>query len=499
MFGTSALQSFYLDKVLELAEKNNASGEASKENKNLVDLINTLMINNQKFMTHLLFIESALRYLRFFHNINNPGEEDLRIFSGIPQLERYLKYIGEQKVDSEIVDNVISRCESQFDTIKNANLISRMLELSDDDKKYLILLGHLLDGLSVEVDKAIDKIRDLVSEGKIDSALLKIYKAARSSRHEVLGIIDGTCRDLVNNSKINEDDIKQAKNGVFSDNMKAINAKIAEAIAGMNRRSAQAVEAMTKRESERYSREVESEIQKARKKIASKTEEVREKVKNTTAQDIMQEFSIPDFPPSLNKMSFTAKVFDADVDDKFLREEAKRVHHIETHTEYKTESVTKTRTRTRQRKSRGFWEGVASFFGKKYYENYEEKYQEQIQKPYTVSSDVYDAAGFKLSIISELQRRVRSVVEAAHDEIESEAENITRKIYADISRQCDEINTEYRGLFESFRSDINLASDETSQHKKSLETDIEILRRIDKNFEPFFTMWDEILNGTAKE
>ena len=493
LFGTSALQSFYLDKVLELAAENSDAGE------DLIDRINALKRTHKKFMTQLRFVESSLQNLKDFHNIANPTELDLRIFSGVPQLERYLKYIGEQKVDSEIVNNVITRCEGYFDTIKNANLISRMLELSEEDKKYLIELGHLLDGLNRDVDKVIDGVKHLVTDTNIDGPLLRIHKAAQSSRREVLGQIDGLCRDVVNTSTLNEDDIKQLRNGVSSANMKTINSNIAGAVAGLNRRSAETVEAMTKAESDKHSRTVEAGIQKAREEISRKTEEVREKVKNTTAYELMKEFSIPEFPPSLNKMSFTDKEFTAGVDEKFLRSEADRVHRTETHTEYKTETITKTRSVTRQRSSRGFWEGLWSFFGKKYYETKEEEYQEEIQKPYQVSSDIYDVTGFKRSIISELQRRVRRVVESAHDEIETGAEQITKGIYENIRKQCDEINAEYSGLFESFRNDINLASDETSQHKKSLENDIEVLREIDKSFEPFFTMWDEILNGQEKE
>ena len=492
LFGTSALQSFYLDKVLELAG-NIEPGE------DLIERVNSLKKSHKKYMTQLRFVESSLENLRDFHNIDSPTESDLHIFSGMPQLERYLKYIGEQKVDAEIVDNAISRCESQFDAVRNASLISKMLEISEEDRKYLVELGRLLDGLNRDVDKVIDGVRSLVSQESITSALREIDKSAKSSRREVSGIIEGICRDVVNNSSLNEDDIKQMRQGRYSPNMKTISENITEAVAGLNRRSAETVAAMTQAESGKYSRRVEAGIQEAREEISRKTEEVREKVRNTTAYEIMQEFSIPDFPPSLNKMSFTAKVFGAGVDDDFLRQEADRVHRTETYTKIKTETVTKYRTKTRQRSSRGFWEGFCSFFGKKYYEDYQEQYQEEIQKPYTVSKEVYDVDGFRRSIIYELEKRVRRVVEAAHDEIESEAENITTAIYEDISRQCNEINAEYSSLFESFRNDISMASDETSRHKKSLENDIEILRRIDENFVPFFTMWDEILNGQAKE
>ncbi|MBR1418440.1 MAG: dynamin family protein [Synergistaceae bacterium] len=487
-FGTSALQSFYLDKVLELV------GDNIDDYDSLEDCIKAFKKTHRKFMTQLHSVETALGNLQAFHNINEPSSEDLRSSSGIPPLERYLKYVGEQKVDSEIVDNVITRCENQFDMIKNANLISKLLELSDDDRKYLVELGKLFDGLRIEVKKTVDGIQSRVSDENISSARLNVVKAAQDSRREVLSNVEGMCRDVINNTPLNEDDIEQLRAGTFSDNMTEINNNIAAAMVGLNRRSAETVAAMTKSESDKFSLKVEAGIQKAREEISRKTDEVREKVKNARAQDIITAFSIPDFPPSLNKMSFEAKAFDANLDDDFLKAQAERQHRTEYETKYKTETVTKTRTATRERKSRGFWESVASFFGKKYYEDYEQEYTEQITKPYQVSKDVYNVEGFKQSILYELQNRVRNVVERAHDEIQEEAEKIVQAIYSNIRTQCYNINAEYMKLFEDFSNDIKIASDETSQHKKALEDDIAALREIDERFVPFFTMWYDIFS-----
>ena len=227
LFGTSALQSFYLDKVMELAGN-------IETDENLIERVNGLKKTHKKYMTQLRFVESSLENLRDFHNIDNPTESDLHIFSGMPQLERYLKYIGEQKVDAEIVDNAISRCESQFDAIRNANIISRMLEISEEDRKYLIELGRLLDQLQRDVDRVIDGVRRLVSQESITSALREIDKSVKSSRREVLGIIEGRCREVVNNSSLDEDDIIQMRQGRHSSNIEAINKNIAEAVKGLN-------------------------------------------------------------------------------------------------------------------------------------------------------------------------------------------------------------------------------------------------------------------------
>ena len=65
-------------------------------------------------------------------------------FSGIPQLERHLQYIGESKVDNEIVNNLITRCDGYFSAISNSLLITRLLELSEEDRAALEKLDELM-------------------------------------------------------------------------------------------------------------------------------------------------------------------------------------------------------------------------------------------------------------------------------------------------------------------------------------------------------------------
>ena len=144
LFGTSALQSFYLDKTSDFMRELNI---CPPDDEPLMPELDTLFDDfpkqAKKHTTELAFMETALRNLKRFHGVSKPTASDLQIFSGIPQLEQHLKYVGESKVDNEIVYNVIMRCEGYFSAIRNALLVTRLLELSEQDKDALTELDKL--------------------------------------------------------------------------------------------------------------------------------------------------------------------------------------------------------------------------------------------------------------------------------------------------------------------------------------------------------------------
>ena len=98
VFGTSALQSFYLDKVVELVKEDRAKAGEDIDALPIVDTgaINPLGNRHRNALTQIKFIKGALDNLDFFHSIENPTERELYALSGIPQLRRYVDYLGEQ-------------------------------------------------------------------------------------------------------------------------------------------------------------------------------------------------------------------------------------------------------------------------------------------------------------------------------------------------------------------------------------------------------------------
>ena len=88
VFGTSALQNFYLDKVVELADRESLPVDS--------DSIRPLRRKYREYSTPIKFIRDALGNLEDFHDIEVPTEKELRTFSGVPQLIRYVNYLGER-------------------------------------------------------------------------------------------------------------------------------------------------------------------------------------------------------------------------------------------------------------------------------------------------------------------------------------------------------------------------------------------------------------------
>ena len=153
MFGTSALQSFYLDQVIDLVK---ADRKKDGENENELPLLNydsirPLKQNHQENWKAIKFIGDALGNLEDFHNINNPTEKELYAFSGMPQLWRYTQYIGNEKADNEIVNSVIANCETKFAALHNALSATGLTELADKDKKYILELTEHIEALERDI------------------------------------------------------------------------------------------------------------------------------------------------------------------------------------------------------------------------------------------------------------------------------------------------------------------------------------------------------------
>ena len=88
VFGTSALQKIFLDKVVELAKEDDLTVN--------LDSILPLRRKYREYSTPIKFTQDALGNLEDFHDIEVPTEKELRTFSGIPQLIRYVNYLGER-------------------------------------------------------------------------------------------------------------------------------------------------------------------------------------------------------------------------------------------------------------------------------------------------------------------------------------------------------------------------------------------------------------------
>ena len=91
IFGTSALQSFYLHQVLSILK--DLEMEVDDEN-TFYDVVRQLGRKHLEYKTQTRFLQDALGNLEDFCNIEEPDAKTLENFSGIPQLLKYVKYVG---------------------------------------------------------------------------------------------------------------------------------------------------------------------------------------------------------------------------------------------------------------------------------------------------------------------------------------------------------------------------------------------------------------------
>lgn len=505
IFGTSALQSFYLDNVIDLIKTDRKEDDEDVDELPLIDedSLRPLKKRHKNALTPIKFISDALGNLEYFHGIENATEKELYALSGVPQLWSYTQYIGGSKADVEIVDSVVGKFDTAFDEVKNSLIVADLLQLTDADKKYLIELGELIAGLRVEVDKAIDAVRPLMGEGKIYRAMESVSENVRANRRQAQSDAVTRSKHILNESGLTSNDVELMARGRQSDKILGLNRKIVHMVFAINKHSADVLNDTKDKLCTTYILDVEKAIQTAQETITQETDKVRATVTNATAKSIMESFKTPTFPPAIDRLMAEFERIDAGVDNELLNGAAKGSHRVEyeqkTRTEYQTVQVQ--RKGTRKREARGVWENIRGFFGKDYYEDYTYFDTEKMpyEVSYVVSHDVYDVEAFKREIARELQSRISSAVENAHDKIDSAVKDEIKKIFSNVQAQCDQIGDSYKRLYSDFERDIKMATDSTDKHRRALERDIETFNAIKAKLQKFVGMWNEILHGDAKE
>ena len=501
IFGTSALQSFYLDNVINLVKADRADDGEDIDALPLIDAdsIRPLKRAHKDSLTPIKFIGDALGNLEDFHGIENATEKELYALSGVPQLWAYTQYIGGSKADVEIVNNVVGNCELSFKNVNNSLIVTDLLNLSDKDKKYLEELAVLIADLKRYVDSAIDEIRPLANPNNTYAAFHEVTELMRTLKREAQNNVTALTHRKINTAVIPTDDVRQNRHGYKPQSVKNIETAVNnEILRSVNQKIAVELDKVKQRVGESQSQKVNSAIQGAQSKIAKKTDEVKSKVKNATAKNIMQSFNPPEFPSSVNNLMTVANKVNIALDDSIFSRAANNAHSTKLETRHRTVQETRVRNVTREREASGIWENIRSFFGKTYYEIIPEEYTVDVDQPYQVSVDVYDVQGYKDNIESQMQSRITKALENAHEKMEEAIKQEIRNIFADIDKQCDEIGGSYKQLFSDFERDINIAKDSTGAHRAALLRDIGTFNEIKVNLQPFFKTWDEILHDVKE-
>ena len=297
VFGTSALQSFYLDKVIALAK---ADGATNKPFIN-ADVMNQLRSKHHKAdaitKSAIKFIRHTIEDLYDFHDILNATEREIEAFSGMPQLLRYTQYIGQSKADMEIVNRVIGNCEGQFTIVKSALSVTEYEELSDEAKGYLeaVLpkvneMNKLAGGIKDKIENVIGGMETIISAQ--DEAKRQAESIENQSKYQFRDEVDLAMKNwhvTENNIETLRRDSGNERNKTF---MNSFLNSVDNVFQNTAKEARQSVELLVETMSMYYSNEIKKELQKLSLEIASKVNEI-----NATLHKAgMPEIVLPNFP-----------------------------------------------------------------------------------------------------------------------------------------------------------------------------------------------------------
>ncbi len=99
---------------------------------------------------------------------------------------------------------------------------------------------------------------------------------------------------------------------------------------------------------------------------------------------------------------------------------------------------------------------------------------------------------FKNAVSDRIKYNGNEKINSVFTDISRQVQNELGKIFDNFIKGCDEASNTYQKIFSNTLYDINVVLDETGKKKSELDRNIAVLQNIDKNFLPFFKIWDNI-------
>lgn len=443
IFGTSALQSFYLDKVKKLA---------AEDNLDIDELLSdsatwrAFKRAHPEDMTSIKFVEYASGNLFDFHGIDTSTEKELEMYSGIPQLWRYVKYIGSQKADMEIVNSVIARSEMQFSIIKNALNVTEYQNLSEDAKQYLEKVRPYAESLDKKAQNFSNDMDNWIGTKARDEAQSRAEADISSNETEVLKNAQDRIKTFINSMDITSDDIKEIASGKNEDFQQEMEYNVRAITDGIANQSAENMRFLIRGISEER---LDKLIEGLDKHIGSMTEEV-ETVNELLQKSGVPEITLPVFPVNV-ALPTPDTTFMSNIPELKSLANAS-VHEVE---------------------RGGLFGWILDIFSTKTEGNVQE---------------------FKNSLKSIMIKSSQRAVERTFVELSEDVHNNINVIFDDFQKSCDEVSGDYQKIFKNTLNDINDALSETNERKAMLENNIKALTDIKSHMQSFFDTWNSIRN-----
>lgn len=461
-FGTSARQYFYLETIKKLFENSNSSFGTELNYDAIKKMKKAQDYKEQK--TELVFLQNMFGNLEDFHAIENPIEDDLRRFSGIPQLLDHCRYIGEQKADLEIVDFCVRKIDESMALINNILKLTGLRATLENDDIRIKELAAIIERMQTTVAAILKNVEKVVDEdqryraiGELDCKSKSTKKEASKSLVDSLNTfstddhlvledmksLTGTSRHLTNNLKRWQDDIVKFQKESLKESYKKIRA-------------------LAKDSYDKRIKEIQRVMDDSQKSIIEAVNDIKKSVQDDKLSPVINEFSIPEFDPVL---SSSHEMFD-DIKSLSISEMQVLVRNY----------IGQKRV---ERDPDGFWESIQSFFGGKFYKNVPD----------------YKFTEWRKAIYDKSKKDGEEVLNKfLDDEIE--------RLKTDMEKEFDKVEGQCKTYQKVFEENFNMSEKavkgpltETKDHKKTIEDDTRKLGELCKSTEPLYTCWQDIIRG----
>ena len=466
-FGTSALQNFYLEKVRQLCMQEGENEGVVLDRDTIEDLAES--DKGRKWMTQLDFLETSLRQLKRFHGYKNPTDSDLDRMSGVPQLLRYVRYIGEQKADLEIVDHVVGVCEMKAKIVKNALEVTRFQELAEHDRRKIFRLREAVESLNKGIKRILKyALECALSEKTEDAAKVWLRANREENKEEAKKRISDGIEARIDCMAFSKTEMDMLYHGNGLSELDRLQKATQESIQAINqelgRKVQNGMEAYCEDLAVDFGRKIE-EIQEDIKEEVGRIDQELDGEKDVQA--MFRSFELPQFPVGVEFPTVEIEGINAVFDPSQLRAHAQAVRR-----DYMVE-----------RSADGIIESIWSFFGKTYYRE-EHKYDDGDFK-----------RRLKESAIKTAQEAMRAVFDKALEDQETQMSGYIGQLRD--QRMAYEEN--YNAIFEEYMDMLALLLDDTEAHKEAVQQDIATFTEMNRVTQPFFTLFGDIVAPTPKE
>jgi len=388
--------------------------------------------------------------LRRFHGIKGATEKEIEAFSGIPQLRRYTKYIGETKADMEIVNKVVGDCEGHFAIIRSALDLVEYYTLSDEAKKYLRVV-------SSRIDDVVRKSKDI----KYRMGTLTQDRSRRNAVREAKDLANRLRLDTISDFN-NSVDFNVGRLSVTEENIRDL-AEDKSKTGFMNNLSKEILGSFTRAKNEA--------VDDCRKIVIALSKDRGDKIK-VALDDVTKEIidMVSDINVTLKKSgvpTITLPTFPIDVSMPTPKVEISGSIDSQTALNIAKNSI-------KEVERTGFFGWIADLFTTKTEVNIDE---------------------FKKNIADIVKAEGRKKLDNAFADLSRSVQDGIDEIFDKFMDDCDRTSDIYQKIFENTQRNIVEVLDATGKKKEELDRNIATLKSIEENMRPYLGIWNDIRGG----